>query len=360
MPFVFIRWLLGRFLRNVAGVVVALTAMLALFDMLANASTVAAGSGVPPAMSLFFYMLLRLPTIGVFILPFAVLIASVQTFGSLAAQGEILALESAGFTLGRIACTLVAGAATLSALQFAFGDHVVTELTSRMNEWKAVGYHGLPKLEASPIAPEWFSSRNHIIHLGGVSQDGSRVQNPTILETDGVGIAAQYWTAQTAAYGADGWRFEQTTGRNLSRTGQASISPLPHLEDMPPRAISSFAKPIEELRFSQLLTLGWGDLAPQLHPPAFYRVWASYRVAQPLGNVAMVLLAVPVCLQVQRNGRRVWVSTGVFALGFLYFIAQGVLLALGEGGGLSPLVATWGAFAVFGGAGFLAIAFRVK
>jgi lipopolysaccharide export system permease protein len=360
MPIVFIRWLLGRFVRNVAAMAVALTALLALFDMLANASAVAAGSG-SPVVSLLFYVLLRLPAIGVFILPFAVLIAAVQTFASLAAQNEILALESAGFTLGRIVAVLAAGAVALAAIQFAIGDRVVTEVTARMNEWKASGYHGLPRLDDSPAPPAWFASENHIIRLGDVSQDGGRLRAPTIIETDSAGIATHYWIAEKAAYGEGGWTFEKAAGRDLKQLSQEHLAPPPRLAAMPPQALSSFSRPVEELHFSELHTLGWGDIAPQLHPPEYYRVWTNYRLAQPLGIVAMVLLAAPVCLQVQRNNsRRIFVSIGVFALGFLYFIAQGVLLAVGEEGGIPLSLAAWGSFAIFGGAGLAAIALRVK
>jgi len=361
MPVVFIRWLLGRFLRNVAAMAAALTALLTLFDMLANASTVAAGSGTP-VVSLLFYVLLRLPIIGVFILPFAMLIASVQTFGSLAAQNEILALESAGFTLWRIVGVLALGAAALAAIQFTIGDRIVTEATARMNEWKASGYHGLPKLDTSPEPPAWFASENHIIRLGEISPDGGRLRTPTIIKTNPSGIATYYWTAEKAAYGASGWTFEKPTGRDLGRMSQENLGQQPpRLAAMPPQVLSSFSKPVEELHFSELQTLGWGDIAPQLHPPQYYRVWTNYRLAQPLGAVAMLLLAAPICLQVQRNNRRrLSVSIGVFALGFLYFIAQGVLLAVGEEGGVPLPLATWGPFAVFGGIGLAAIALRVK
>jgi len=359
MPTVFLRWLLGRFFRNLVVVGAAMSSLLALFDTLANASEVAGGSGTPPVLALLFYMLLRLPIIAVFVLPFVVLIASVQTFSSLAAQREILALESAGFTLGRIAGTLGVGAALLTSLQFVFEDRVVTELNARMNEWKADDYHGLPKLKSAPVPSEWFFAGNHLIHSDQVSQDGSLLQNTTIIEMDDAGVAAHYWKTEGAVHGEGGWRFGKAYGRDLRGPDQSS-KPPPLLEEMPPLALSSFSKPVEELRFSQLRTLGWGNITPQLHPPGFYRFWTNYRLAQPLGGIAMVLLAAPLSLQVQRGVRRTWVSVGIFALGFCYFISQGVLRALGENGDIPALPATWGVFAVFGGAGLAAIAFRVK
>lgn len=360
MSTVFIRWLLGRFLRNVVTMVVALTALLTLFDMLARASAVVEGSG-SPVVAVFFYMLLRLPVIGIFILPFAVLIASVQTYSNLAAQNEILALESAGFTLWRIVGVLVGGATALASIQFAIGDRIVAGATARLNEWKASGYHGLPKRDASPEPPAWFASGNHIVRLGSVTRDGGRLQNPTIIETDSAGVATYYWTAQKAVHHANGWTFEQATGRSLRKNDLGDPVPPPHLTAMPPRAVSAFSRPVEELRFSDLKTLGWGDIAPQIRPPEYYRLWTNYRLAQPLGAVAMVLLAAPVCLQVQRNNRkRISVSIIIFALGFLYFIVQGILLAIGEKGEIPVLLAAWGCFILFAGTGLLATALRIK
>jgi len=83
-------------------------------------------------------------------------------------------------------------------------------------------------------------------------------------------------------------------------------------------------------------------------------------LAQPLGGVLMVLLAAPICLQIQSNGRRNLVSAGVFAMGFLYFILQSILLALGEKGGIPPFLAAWGGFLIFGGIALAAISFRAR
>jgi lipopolysaccharide export system permease protein len=359
MPFLFIRWLLCRFAWNVAIMGVALTTILTLFDLLAHASEVSLG-GAPPLLSLLFYELLRLPSICVFILPFAVLIAAVQTFGSLAGQREIIALESSGFTLPRITLILVAGAGALAVLQFGLADQIVTGATERLNEWKADGYRGLPKLDALEDSPEWLASGNFIIQLVGVSADGSELYSPTVIETDDMGVATRYWNARAATYDGDGWILEDVTGRDLERKTELHYRDLRLPLAIAPRLLSSFAKPVEELRFSQLRTLGWKNIETQIHPPELYRVWTNYRLAQPMGGMVMVLLAAPIGLQVQRNGRRILVSIGVFFLGFLYFILQSILLSLGEGGDLPPMLAAWGAFAVFGGTGLAALLFRLR
>lgn len=359
MPWLFIRWLLFRFARNAAIFMAALTVLLVLFDLLANASEVSLGSG-HPLLSLLFYVLFRLPVIANFILPFAILIAAVQTFGGIAAHREIIALESSGFTLSKIVFVLVFGAILLAALQFFVADRVVPDVTERLNEWKADDYAELPSPETSPDTPEWLASGNYIVHMAGVSLDGSEIREPTVIETDARGVAIRYWNADKAVFDPRGWVFEKASGRDLVLESNLDDDHMLFPIAITPGLLSSFAKPVEELRFLQLQALGWAHAGTQIHPPEFYRVWTHARLAQPLGGVLMVLLAAPICLQIQRNGRRNLVSAGVFVMGFLYFILQSILLSLGEKGGLPPLPAAWGGFLIFGGIGLAAIAFRAR
>lgn len=359
MPWVFIRWLLSRFAGNVAAAWVALTLLLAVFDLLANASAVSLGGG-HPLLSILFYVLFRLPVIGNFILPFAALIAAVQTFASLAAQREILALESSGFTFAKVVFVLVVGAGLLAALQFFAADQVVPDATERLDEWKADGYAGLPKAETSPEVPEWLASGNHIIRMESVNRDGSVLYRPTVLETDARGVAIRYGSADGATNDGSKWVFGNMNEIDLvlktRRHYPRRVLPIA----MPPALFSSFSKPVEELRFLQLQALGWTHAGTQIHPGGFYRLQTHARLAWPLGGAVMVLLAAPVCLQVQRNKRGNLVSAGVFALGFLYFILQSLLLALGANGRMPPALAAWAAFLIFGGIGLALVAFRAR
>ncbi len=359
MPWVFIRWLLSRFVRNVAAAWIALTLLLAVFDLLANASAVSLGGG-HPLLSVLFYVLFRLPVIGNFILPFAALIAAVQTFAGLAARREILALESSGFTFAKVVLVLVAGAGLLAVFQFLAADQVVPEVMERLDEWKADGYAGLPKAETLPEAPEWLASGNYIVRMEDVSLDGGTLYQPTVMETDARGVAIRFWNADGATNDGDGWVFENVNENDLvlkTRLDHARMA-LPIV--MPPALFSSFSKPVEELRFSQLQALGWTHAGTQIHPREFYRLQTHARLAWPLGGAVMVLLAAPVCLQVQRNRRRNFVSASVFAFGFLYFILQSLLLALGANGRMPAALAAWAALLIFGGIGLAFVAFRAR
>lgn len=349
-PFLFLRWLLLRFIRHVVITVLGLTSFLVLFDLIANASKVSAESD-SALLALLFYALFRGPSIFSFILPFGVLIGAVWTCASLAANREIFALQAAGFTLRRIALILAAMAGVLSLFQFVLVDRIVTEMTGALNEWKNDEFRGLPSTESTGEAPEWLASGEHFLHMQAVSPDGTRLEFPTVIEVDGKGVAARYWNAETATHRESGWVLKDVSGRDIGREINEQHPQLAVPILMPPDFFSSFNRPVEELGFSQLLALGWGGIETQIHPERYYRVWAHFRWAQPLAAVVMVLLAAPLCLEVQRGDRRTLVATAILLAGFLYFLFQSFLLAMGETGALPPLPAAWGAVACFGAAG---------
>ena len=116
---IIILWLLKRFSVAVLFITLSLLALLSMFDLLANANSVTEESTYP-TLSLFYYWLLRVPPILVFILPFAVLIAALQSFAALASNQESVPLQTSGFSLYRIAAVFSAAALVMGFGQFHF------------------------------------------------------------------------------------------------------------------------------------------------------------------------------------------------------------------------------------------------
>jgi lipopolysaccharide export system permease protein len=86
-------------------------------------------------------------------------------------------------------------------------------------------------------------------------------------------------------------------------------------------------------------------------PVDFYQTWLLRKIAIPFVTLMMVLLAAPVAQGMQRHGG---LGTGLavgVGIGFLYFVADGLLLALGEIGTIPPVVAAWSPTVLFGAIG---------
>lgn len=340
-------WLLKRFGLSVIFVALALTALLTMFDLLAHANAVTAeqkGLFLP----LLYYVLLRIPSILVFIVPFAVLIAALQTFATLAAHHEIVMLQTAGCPLYRIAAIFVAAVMALGVAQFYLADRIVTATVARLAEWEGNAYRGLPKPELFPDKPKWLGSGNYIVHMSDVSLDGTLLDSPTLIWRNDKGVTIRYLEAKYARYANGGWILAEAFERNLV-TGEARrFEKLPVSIDLLPLHFAFLNREAEVLRFSELMILGSGKVETQIQSPRYYLAAAWRRIAQPLGAAVMVLLAAPVALQLSRRGNRILFTVFAMAMGFFYFVVERVLLTLGETGQVPVELAIWGPPALFG------------
>ncbi|HEY9233450.1 MAG TPA: LptF/LptG family permease, partial [Phenylobacterium sp.] len=82
-------------------------------------------------------------------------------------------------------------------------------------------------------------------------------------------------------------------------------------------------------------------------PASFYAMRLQQALAGPLSAVVMMLLTVPVALGNFRNREGAVLTTSALAAGLVFLVADGLLVALGEGGMLSPILAAWTAPLVF-------------
>lgn len=334
-------WLLRRFGVAVLFVTLSLLALLSMFDLLANANSVTEEAAYP-TLSLFYYWLLRAPSILVFILPFAVLIAALKTFATLASHQESVPLQTSGFSLYRIAAVFSAGALVMGFGQFHFVDRIVTSATAQLAEWEADSYRNLPKLVLTPGKQEWLSSGNYIISIEGASNDGRRLEAPTLIWRNEKGVATRYLEAEWATFVDESWTLANVSELNFLTDEISLHKSLPVAIDLLPLHFAFLNRQPEVLRTSELMILGSGTVETQLHPARHYLVAAWHRVAQPFGAVVMVLLAAPVALQLTRSGNRILFVVAALVMGFLYFVFESVLLTLGNTGELPVQVAVWG------------------
>jgi len=87
-------------------------------------------------------------------------------------------------------------------------------------------------------------------------------------------------------------------------------------------------------------------------PTHFYATWLQERLSLPFRAVLMVLLAAPAAHITRRQGGLAAALAAGITVGFLYFVADGVALSLGEAGQLPPLVAAWVPGLIFAALGF--------
>ncbi len=345
MPGSLDRYLLRSFLVRAAAITGALAALLALFDVLANADDVVGGSG-RIVVALLAYVGLRLPEILVLVLPLSALLATLATFATLVTTNEMVAVRAAGISIYRVTFALLTGAVVLAGVHIWFADTVLPATSSRLALWEARDYGGLPPRRRPSRAPAWFTVGDALVEVGASSLDGRNLRDITVIRRDPEGRMTAYIRAERARYLGDRWLLEQVHRVPVNGAARPDVPRMRLALPVTPARFAALGERPGALSLSEIARLARNpDLGGR--PARVYHVWLQRKFAHAAGALVMVLLAAPLGLQHARRNRLMLGSVAAIGAGFLYFVAERLLLALGETGALPATMAVWAPAVVF-------------
>ena len=342
-----VRYVTRLFVVHLLPILVGFVAMLQILDLLNNADDITARHG-NSLSALFTYALLRLPQIVNLMLPFAVLMAALLCLARLVRGNEIIALKAGGFSFYKLLVAFVPIAMITGAIYFIVNDQLVPWATERLATWDAAP--DAPKVNSAPV---WLRDGQVLVGVEGVAEEGHILTNLRIFERNDKGILTQQITAQKAV-NQDGkwtffdtWRFDM---RELQNTEAIYAARMPWETLLTPAHFANLATDPATLSFRDLVQF---IIKPNVGARAvyFYETWMYHKLMLPFSLLVMILLAAPVAQGLQRQGG---MATGLalgVALGFLYFVCQGLMLTLGETGAMSPVIAAWAPPLLFGALG---------
>jgi lipopolysaccharide export system permease protein len=331
-------------------------ALLELLDLLNNSDDIIARHG-NHVSALAKYAGLRLPDITSFILPFAVLIAAQLMLAKFARDNEILALKASGLSFYRLLSTLIPVGLAIGALHFLLSDQVVPRTARALQAWDANAEGDVtggmtPQSQSNPATPGpgvWVRDGSSYIHIGAVLAEGAELRSITIYERGASSILERRIMAKRAVYLDKQWKLLDVEvlelGANQSRKPTLHAE-LPWHTSLTPNHLVDLAADPTTLSLADVYRFA---ARPDVgsRPVDFYKTWLQRKIALPLTTLLMILLAAPVAQGLQRHGGiGMGLAVGV-GLGFLYFVAEGLLLTLGETGAIPPTVAAWSPMVLF-------------
>ncbi len=335
------------FLVHVALMMFSFVALLQLIDLLNNTDRLFDRHG-NSFMVVVRYVGYRLPELASFITPFAVLLGSLMVLSRLAQSAEVLALKAAGVSYYRLLLAFLPAGLLVAAFHFVMADQVAPVATRAMAEWDASADELAPDPKSDPAAAVWIRDGQTLVRVSSVGRRGTLLNDVTLFERDANHDFRYRITAARAIYGENGWRLYDVErfAPAPSASGIQRFSELPWETALLPTHFSNLAASPASLSLRQLRAFARNQDVGS-HPTYFYETWVNRRMALPAISLIMVLLAAPVAQSLQRQrGVALGLIVGI-GLGFLYFIADGLLQALGESGMLPPLLAAWSPMALF-------------
>lgn len=315
-------------------------------------------------LTLAEYFALRMPGIFFQIAPLAILMATLLTLGVLSRNREITAMRSCGISLIRISIPFFLFSIAVSGLLFLFSAVVIPYATAKADYVKTA------KIEKRPVGPAFKTDRSWIqigdrtlMNFDLVEPDGFTLHGISLYQLGEDFRLVRMTVADGAHYTAQGWVLLDGTHRKLLPDGVVQVEPFQRtpipLSQTPEDFSTWLSTETEEMTLADLRTYIQRLRLDGYNVARFLTDYHG-RIAFPFVSVVMAMVGISLSLrQSGVRGRGMAMGIGLaLAIGFLYWTAHSVAIALGHSGALAPLVAGWLAnllFVSFGSALFLQI-----
>jgi len=328
------RYLLKEQLRSVLLVLFILLMVYLLLALIGELDDL--GNGRYGLTQIAQYLLLVMPRWIFDLLPGAALLGGLLALGNLAANSELIAMRAAGFSIWKIARSVLAGGAVLVLFGVLIGELLAPPLEQMGRDLRSSARAG--SVGAAVKSGVWLRDGNSFIRIG-------QMESPTLLNVVDIFVVNEKRELQSssraewARFDGENWTlenvqrsvFEGDSVRTETVEREAWENQFsPSLLDLFVVRPDSFSS-LELIRYVRFLESNGLDSRR-------YRAALWHRLGSPLAILAMSLLAVPFVLGSLRGagvGQRMVIG---LLIGFSFFGLRQVLERTGLVYGLDPIV----------------------
>ncbi len=301
----------------------------------------------------FFYLL---PHILVILIPMAVLIGTLITFGVLQRTNQITAFKSCGVSLYRVSIPVLGLTLGIAISAFLLQEYVLPYANQRQDNLRNV-IKGQPAQTYYQTGESWiFGEHGRLYNYNYFDYQHDSFADLTIYELDfSENRLKRYISAQKAEWlqASQAWRLSNAIVRDFQNrengfdTFRSRILVVPEQPPYFEQEVKESSKmTYTELR-QYIQELQKGGFEVDNLKTDLYK-----KLAFPVVSIIMAVLGIPFAFSMGRRGALYGVATGVL-IGIFYWGAFGAFEVLGANGLLSPFLAAWGPNIVFGSGAFL-------
>jgi lipopolysaccharide export system permease protein len=305
-----------------------------------------------PAYLILEYFLYYTPLFLTQTLPFATLLAALITLGVLARNNEIVAMKAHGVSTYRIMLPLLLLAASITAFIFVGTETIVPYATRKAGYIWSVKIKGEEERAFFELNKIWYRGEDVIYNIRLLDPKKDVLKGVTIYYFDGAFNLRQRVDAREARWNGNGWTFYEVNMRNFLPEAEV-VRETYDEKDIPiPEKPEDFKKGMQdpnEMTYRELKEYV-EKLKSDGYDPTRYVVDLHTKVAFPFLTLIMVLIGSPLALAASQ-GRGGGIAQGVglsIVIGFVYWMAFAISVAMGHAGTLPPFIAAWAPNVFFG------------
>lgn len=320
------RHLMAQVLELTAITALALMAIQAFITFAAEAGDVGGGFGF---VELALYVVMLVPSALLTMLPMIALLGTLLGLGTLASQGELVAMRAVGVSVLRFGRAVMLAGLVLGALALVLGDWLGPAGQHAAQRLRDVAKHGVdPDAAAGPV---WLRQGSNLIHIRSLLGE-DHVADVTAYNLDDSFRLQSVSHIERARHEAGRWQLSGIA-RSVFEQGRVRAEHIEAAdwssEELPPDVLRLFVLEAKSLSINGLIRLIEFMDANGLDSSG-YRLSLWRKLVAPLGVVVMMLLAIPFVLGPLRDtgaGQRLLVGVLV---GLLYWIASEVVANTGQ------------------------------
>ena len=343
------RYLLRNFFLPFAYCVLGFISVWLVFE-LGNHANEFVNNGVNLG-NIFKFYFGQLPSIALFILPMALLLALLYSLGRMSQSNELLSMLSAGQSLERILLPVFGLGLLITGLSTWLSYAPAPQADARRELTEAQLQNDAGKIEKKTVTLGYLFRNRSEERLWYIEKMPADVRKPLegvqIIQQDAHDDIVEKLYARTAVFDPreHRWTFAGTRVVHFNAAGDVTAQSYPATQvvtgwsETPWRIASALleADKLSVPELHQYLRLNADFTASQLAP---FRTYLDYRWGLPWRCLIVVLLAAPLGIVYQRRSVVTGVATAIVMFLFIMFF-DSMFVAMGRGSRLPSVAAAW-------------------
>ena len=302
-------------------------------------------------LQILSYFTFEIPMIVSLMLPVAVLLASLLTFGILSKNSEIIAMKANGVSLYRSSFPIITISIILCIVAFFLNEFLTPYANQKAKHIKLVEVQKNEKLGFFKQNQIWFRSKDGIYNFNIFDPKTGTLKGIKINYLDRGMILTKRIDAKRAQWKDGTWVFYDVLITRFSP------GKLPTIERAKSQIINLLEEPSDFMTVQKdTEEMGYFELRKYIKNVQSEGYDAVQYMADMHGKIAfslvsLILAVIGVSFSLRKSERSGGISQSIavgIIIGFSYWIVYAFSLSLGRSGTLSPLLSAWTANILFG------------